>query len=201
MPMKHTNLSTLALAGATALGWVSGTAPTAAAPASYTIDAEHTYPSFEASHMGISMWRGKFDRTKGSVTVDRTAGSGEVEIVVDLSSVDFGHAKLNAFMVGPEFFDVANSPEARYHGTFAGFVNGAPTRVEGALTLHNVTKPLTLKVKSFKCIPDPMLKRERCGADAFATFQRDQFGLDAGKSYGFSMAVALQIQVEALKNN
>jgi polyisoprenoid-binding protein YceI len=98
-------------------------------------------------------------------------------------------------------FIVAKSPEAHYHGTLTGFVNGTPTRVEGALTLHNVTKPLTLKVKLFKCIPDPMLKRERCGADAFATFQRDEFGLDAGKSYGFSMEVMLQIQVEAIKNN
>jgi polyisoprenoid-binding protein YceI len=103
---------------------MSGTLPAAATPSSYTIDAEHTYPSFEASHMGISMWRGKFDRTTGSVTVDRAAGSGEVDIVVDLSSVDFGHAKLNAFMAGPEFFDVAKTPEARYHGALAGFVNG-----------------------------------------------------------------------------
>jgi polyisoprenoid-binding protein YceI len=198
--MKYTDLVPLALAGA-ALGLMCGIAPAAAAPSSYTIDAEHTYPSFEASHMGISMWRGKFDRTTGTVTLDRTAGGGEVDIVVDLSSVDFGHAKLNAFMTGPEFFDVAKFPEARYHGTLAGFVNGAPTRVEGALTLHNVTKPLALKLTSLKCIPDPMLKRERCGADAFATFQRDQFGLDAGKSYGFSMEVTLQIQVEALKNN
>jgi polyisoprenoid-binding protein YceI len=53
---------------------------------------------------------------------------------------------------------------------------------------------------SFKCFPHPMLKRQLCGADAFATFQRDEFGLEAGKSYGFSMEVTLRIQVEALKN-
>lgn len=45
-----------------------------------------------------------------------------------------------------------------------------------------------------------MLKRELCGADVFATFNRDEFGLDAGKSYGYSMEVALRIQVEALKD-
>jgi polyisoprenoid-binding protein YceI len=172
-----------------------------AAPAQYTIDPQHTYPSFEASHMGISMWRGKFDKTMGTASFDEAAGRGVVGISVDPMSVDFGLKSLNDFMVGPDFFDVVKFPESHYHGTLAGFVNGAPTRIDGALTLHGVTKPLTLTVNSFKCIPHPMLKRQLCGADAFATFQRDEFGLDAGKSYGFSMEVTLRIQVEALKND
>ncbi|HEX3950590.1 MAG TPA: YceI family protein [Steroidobacteraceae bacterium] len=174
--------------------------PVLAAPSQYTFDPDHTYPSFEASHMGISVWRGKFDRSAGTATLDETAESGVVDIRVDLKSVDFGLAKLNEFMVGPEFFDTAKFPEAHYRGTLAGFVKGVPTRVEGDLTLHGVTKPLALTVSSFKCILHPILKRQLCGADAIATFQRDQFGLDAGKSYGFSMDVTLRIQVEALKN-
>jgi polyisoprenoid-binding protein YceI len=131
--------------------------------------------------------------------LDLAAQRGRINIVVDLNSVDFGHAKLNQFMVGPEFFDTAKSRYGTYEGTLTAFVDGAPTRAEGTLTLHGVTKPLTLKINSFKCIPHPMLKRELCGADAFATFNRDEFGLDAGKSYGFSMEVTLRIQVEALK--
>jgi polyisoprenoid-binding protein YceI len=47
-------------------------------------------------------------------------------------------------------------------------------------------------------MPHPVLKREVCGADALATFQRDEFGMPAGKDYGFSMAVTLRIQVEAI---
>ena len=46
----------------------------------------------------------------------------------------------------------------------------------------------------------PMVRRERCGADARGTFRRDAFGLDAGRDYGFDMRVTLQIQVEALKD-
>lgn len=171
-----------------------------AAPAQYTIDPQHTYPSFEASHMGISVWRGKFDKTSGTATFDEAAGRGEVDILVDLQSVDFGLKALNDFMVGPDFFNVTKFPDSHYHGVLAGFVNGVPTRIDGTLTLHGITKPLALTVKSFKCIPHPLLKRQLCGADAFATFQRDEFGLDAGKSYGFSMEVTLRIQVEALKN-
>jgi polyisoprenoid-binding protein YceI len=77
-----------------------------AAPVQHTIDPQHTYPSFEASHMGISAWRGKFDKTSGTATFDEVAGRGVVDIVVDLKSVDFGLESLNEFMVGPEFFDV-----------------------------------------------------------------------------------------------
>ena len=172
-----------------------------AAPANYTIDPDHTYPSFEASHMGISTWRGKFDRSSGTVTLDKEAKRGDVDVVVDLKSVDFGLAKLNEFMVGPQFFDTTKYTTGNYKGTLADFVDGAPTRVDGTLTLHGVTKPLSLKINSFKCVPHPMLKRELCGADAYATFNRDEFGLDAGKSYGFSMEVVLRIQVEALKND
>jgi len=192
---------TLAIAAVVLVADSTITSLAFAVPAQYTIDPQHTYPSFEASHVGISMWRGKFDKTTGTASFDEAAGQGVVDISVDPKNVDFGLKSLNDFMVGPDFFDVVRFPESHYHGTLAGFVKGAPTRIEGALTLHGVTKPLTLTVNSFKCIPHPMLKRQLCGADAFATFQRDEFGLDAGKSYGFSMEVTLRIQVEARKNN
>jgi polyisoprenoid-binding protein YceI len=112
--------------------------------------------------------------------------------------VDFGLDTLNDAARGKELFDAAKYPTATYRGQLGGFVNGAPTRVDGSLTLHGVTRPLQLTIKSFKCMPHPMVKRELCGADAYATFKRDDFGLDSGKSYGFNMEVVLRIQVEAL---
>jgi polyisoprenoid-binding protein YceI len=70
--------------------------------------------------------------------------------------------------------------------------------VEGELTMLGVTKPVTLKIDKFKCIPHPMLKREVCGADATAQFKRTDFGLNYGTPM-FSPDVKLAIQVEALK--
>lgn len=171
-----------------------------AAPAHYTLDPSHTYPSFTADHMGISYWRGKFDQSSGGVTLDRTARSGTVDVTVALASVDFGMGKLDDWAKGPQFFDVARHPQAVYRGRLADFRDGTPTRVIGTLSLHGVTRSLDLTIDRFKCIPDPMLRRERCGADARGTFRRDAFGLDAGKDYGFDMRVTLQIQVEALKD-
>ncbi|AGG87803.1 YceI family protein [Rhodanobacter denitrificans] len=170
-----------------------------AAEVKYQLDPDHTYPSFEADHFGgLSVWRGKFNHSRGTATLDKTAGSGTVEVVVDMKSADFGQDQLNEKAQGAELFDTAKYPQAVYKGRLANFVGGKPTRVIGTLTLHGVTRPLTLKIDSFKCVPHPMLKREVCGADALATFQRDAFGMDAGKPYGFSMAVTLRIQVEAI---
>lgn len=188
---RHAALATLAMASA--LG------PVHAGPATYTIDPMHTYPSFEADHFGgLSTWRGKFDRTSGKITLDKSAGTGSVDITVDMASADFGLDKMNEAARGPELFDVTKYPHAVYKGKLTAFVNGAPTKVAGELTLHGVTRPLELTVNSFKCMPHPMFKRELCGADASATFKRDTFGMDSGKSYGFNMDVVLRIQVEAL---
>ncbi|HEY9101083.1 YceI family protein [Chitinimonas sp.] len=170
-----------------------------AAPVVYEIDPAHTYPSFEADHMGVSVWRGKFNSSKGKVVLDKAAGSGTVDIQIDPASVDFGHEQMNKVAKEAELLDVARFPTARYQGKLAGFVAGAPTRVEGELTLHGMTRPVNLTIASFKCVPHPMLKRELCGADATATFQRDEFGIEAGKPYGFKMDVNLRIQVEAVQ--
>jgi polyisoprenoid-binding protein YceI len=174
-------------------------AAASAATATYTIDPDHTYPSFEAPHMGISIWRGKFNKSSGKITLDKEAKTGTVDITIDINSIDFGHAKLNEHALTADLFHTSKYPQATYTGKLTGFVKGAPTRVVGELTLHGVTKPVELKILSFKCIPHPMLKRELCGADAFVVIQRDQFGIDAGKDYGFKMDTTLRIQVEALK--
>ena len=171
----------------------------AAAPVVYKIDPEHTYPSFEADHMGMSVGRGKFNKSSGTVRLDKAAKTGTVEIVIDAAGIDFGHDKLNSWGAGPEFLDAVKFPQAIYKGKLAGFAKGAPTKVLGQLTLHGVTKPVNLRIQSFKCMPHPMLKREFCGADAYGSFQRDAFGLGAGKEWGFKMDVPLRIQVEAVQ--
>lgn len=173
-------------------------APALAAPVTYKIDPTHTFPSFEADHFGLSLWRGKFNKTHGTVIVDKEGQSGSVDITVDTASVDFGLDIMNAKARSPELFDTKKYPKARYTGVFAGYSNGIPSRVDGELTLHGVTRPLVLTLNSVKCIPHPMLKRDYCGADAQAVFNRDDFGITAGKDYGFKMEVVLRIQVEAV---
>ena len=169
-----------------------------AAPATYTIDPTHTFPSFEADHMGLSVWRGKFNKNAGTVVLDKAAGQGRVDITIDMTSIDFGLDIMNSKAREPDLFDTAKYPTARYTGRLEGFSNGAPSRVVGELTMHGVTKPVALTLNSFKCMPHPLYKRDWCGADAITTLNRADFGIDAGKDYGFKMDVVLRIQVEAV---
>ncbi|GJG98688.1 YceI family protein [Cupriavidus pauculus] len=189
------------LIAAVAAASASFAAGTALANAStYNIDPTHTYPSFEADHLGgLSKWRGKFDKSSGVVTLDRSAKAGTVDIKIDAASIDFGNGKLNEHAKGPEMFDVQAFPDATYKGKFSKFKGDVPTEVEGVLTLKGVSKPVKLEIKEFKCIQHPMLKREACGADAVAHFNRADFGIDYGAKYGFKQDVSLAIQVEAVK--
>jgi len=174
-----------------------GSATALAAPVTYVLDPHHTYPSFEADHMGgLSVWRGKFTETTGKVVYDKEAKSGTIDITVDMNSIDFGMAKMDEHAKSPDIFDVAKYPTAVYTGKFTKFNGAAPTEAQGTLTLHGVTKPVTLTINSFLCKPSPMTKKEVCGADASTTFNRSDFGVNYGDAYGFKMGVKLLIQVE-----
>lgn len=172
-----------------------------AAPVTYQVDPSHTYPSFEADHFGgLSVWRGKFDTSSGTIVLDKAKGEGTVDITVDTSSIDFGNPKLNEHAKSAEMFDVAKYPTATYKGKLAGFKDGAPTTVEGTFTLHGVTRPLNLTINSFKCVNSPMDKKEHCGADASGTLNRADYGIAFGDKYGFKMDVKLAIQVEGVRS-
>ena len=171
-----------------------------AAPVKYTVDPSHTYPSFEADHMGgLSTWRGKFNATSGTVTLDKEAQAGTIDIKIDTASIDFGNDKLNKHATGAEIFDAEKFPVTSYTGKLAGFKNGAPTEVDGTLELHGVSKPVKLKIDKFLCKINPMSKKEVCGANATAKINREDFGVSYGKAYGFNMDTTLAIQVEAVR--
>lgn len=171
-----------------------------AEPVTYQIDPAHTYPSFETDHFGgVSVWRGKFTKSSGTVVLDREKGTGTVEVTIDASSIDTGNPKLDEHVKSPDMFDVAKYPTAIYKGTLGGFKNGVPTKVEGEFTLHGVTHPLTLNVKSFLCKTYPQDKKEHCGADLSGTINRADYGVSYGDKYGFKMDVPLAIQVEGVR--
>lgn len=187
----------------TRLSLIAALAAVLSAPAfatTYNLDPTHTYPSFETDHFGgVSVWRGKFTKSSGTVVLDRAAKTGTVDVTIDASSIDTGNGALDKHVRSAEMLDVEKYPTAVYKGTSIRFDGDKPVEVIGTFTLHGVTKPLNLKIDSFKCFMNPMLKREVCGADATAQFDRADFGVNYGQAYGFKMATTLQIQVEGVK--
>jgi polyisoprenoid-binding protein YceI len=173
-------------------------APVAAEPATYTIDPTHTWSAFEADHSGLSVWRGKIKAQSGSIVLDRAAKTGTIEVTMDMSTTSTGNGALDTHIKGAEGgFDVAKFPTAVYKGTFTKFDGDLPTEAKGDLTLHGVTRPVELKILKFTCKQNAMLKREACGADATATFERDAFGVIVGKGV-HGMSTLLRIDVEAI---
>jgi polyisoprenoid-binding protein YceI len=171
-----------------------------AAPVTYNIDPDHTYPAFEADHMGgLSVWRGKINSSSGKVVLDSAAKTGTVDVTMDMKTIDFGHDKMNTHTQSADMLDVAKFPTATFSGKLAAFNGANPTEVQGNLTLHGVTKPVTLKINSFMCKPNPMSKKETCGADASGSFNREDFGVSYGKAIGFRMDVKLLVTIEAVK--
>ena len=173
-------------------------AGTLAAPMTYDIDPAHTYPTFEADHLGgVSKWRGKINSSSGTVVFDRAANAGTVNVTMDMKTLDFGHQGLNDHAQTADIFDTAQYPTATFTGQLVKFQNGQPTEVDGTLTMHGQTHPVTLQVASFVCKQHPMMGREVCGADAMATIDRSQWGITIGQPL-FDMSVTLRISIEAL---
>ncbi len=184
-------LALLAIAGAFAL-------PAHAAPETYVIDGTHTFPRFSYEHLGYSTQLSRFDKTSGKIVLDRAAKTGSVDVVIDTTSVDTGFAVFNEHIQGEDFFDTAKYPTATYKSSALKFEGDKLVAVDGTLTLKGVSKPVTLAITSFKCMPHPMLKKDACGANATATIKRSDFG--AGKYAPYvSDEVVLSIAVEALK--
>jgi polyisoprenoid-binding protein YceI len=168
-----------------------------AEPVTYEVDPRHTFPSFEADHQGgISVWRGKIESTSGTIVVDQEARTGTVNVTMDMDTINFGLDDMTNHAKSEDILDVPQFPTATYEGTLTSFTkDGEPTAVEGQFTLHGVTRPMDLQINRFRC--HTAMGADVCGADASATFSRDDYGVNFGQGNGFLMYVNLEIQVEA----
>lgn len=175
-----------------------GSTPALAAD-NYVVDPTHTFPALEFSHMGISTWRGRFNKTSGKVTLDRAARTGTAEIRVEVSSIDFGLDAMRDFALTDEWLAPKRHPVMTYKGALV-FDGAKPSAVDGQLTLRGVTRPLRLRITNFGCLEHPMLKREVCGADAEGEINRADYGMTL-YSEGEAGKVRLRISVEAIKES
>lgn len=169
-----------------------------AAPETYVIDGTHTLPRFEYSHFGYSTQLSRFDKTSGTIVLDRAAKTGSVDVVIDATSVNTGSSLFNEHIQGEDFFNTAKYPTITFKSSKFKFDGDKLVAVDGALTVKGITKPVTLTVVSFLCMPHPMLKKDACGATATATIKRSDF--NAGKYAPYvGDDVLLTIPVESVK--
>lgn len=195
--LKRNSIAALLFAN---LSLVSAYLPGSAhAAESFTVDPAHTYAHFSISHLGFSTMQGRFDRSSGKVTLDRTAKNGSVEITIDAGSISTGWAKRDQHLNSPDFFNAAEFPTVTYKSSIVKFKGDSPASIEGNLTLLGVTKPVALSIDAFKCGTNPMNQKELCGAAASAQIKRSDFGMKYGLP-GIGDDIKLVFEVEAYKD-
>jgi len=169
-----------------------------AAPETYVIEPTHTLPRFEYSHFGYSTQLSRFDKTSGTIVLDRAAKKGTVDIVIDATSVNTGYSLFNGHIQGEDFFNTAKYPSITFKSNQLKFDGDKLVAVTGNLTIKGVMKPVTLTLTSFHCMPHPMVKKDACGANATVTVKRSDYNMGKHAPY-VSDEVKLTIPVEAIK--
>ena len=168
-----------------------------AAPVTYTIDNSHTYPHFTYNHLGFSNQIHKFDKTSGTVVLDRKTKTGSIDVTINAASVNTGYALFNEHIQAADYFDTATYPTITFKSSQMKFKGDQPESVAGDLTIKGVTRPVTLTITHFKCQPHPMLKVEACGANATTQVKRSEFNMGKNVPY-VSDEVTLTLAIEAV---
>jgi polyisoprenoid-binding protein YceI len=168
-----------------------------AAAQTYAIDTSHTSPMFEIRHMGMSIQRGFFTETKGTITIDRGARKGSVDVVVSTGSVVTSSRILTDVLKRADWFNAEQHPAMRYAGELV-FEGDVPVAAKGQLTLLGVTRPLTLAIADFRCRTHPFLRRPMCSAEVSGDIRRSDFGMNTGIPNVAEDEVRLVIPVEAI---
>jgi polyisoprenoid-binding protein YceI len=155
-------------------------APGLAAAEKYVIDTEgaHAFVQFRIKHLGYSWLYGRFNEFEGQFTYDdNDPNESKVEVVIKTASLDSNHAERDKHLRGPDFLDVDKYPEARFKSTSYKETGINKAVLEGELTLHGVTKPVTIDVAKIGSGPDPWGGYRR-GFEGTTTIKLADFGID-----------------------
>jgi polyisoprenoid-binding protein YceI len=170
-------------------------APAVAEPFTYTFDPAHSFVNFELMHFGTSTIRGRFGPVNGSVALDRAAGSGSMNVVIDTASVSTGLRVFDARIREPDLLAGSAYPQALFAAERFRFEGDRLAEVSGRFTLRGVSQPLSLRALRFACEWRELLQREVCGGDFEAEIQRSAFGAVFGLPF-VADRVRILVQVE-----
>jgi polyisoprenoid-binding protein YceI len=143
----------------------------------WTLDTTHSGIAFSVRHMVVAKVRGRFASWSGTVELDEAdVTRSRVEVQVDASSIDTGNAQRDEHLRSADFFDVQQFPSLRFTSRRVEAVSGERLRVVGDLSLHGVTREVTLDVERGGQAKDPWGNR-RAGFAATTSILRSDFGL------------------------
>ena len=158
----------------------------------YILDPSHTYVEWKVKHFGYSTISGKW-LAEGKVNVDPAQSKiNTISVVIQMNKLVTGIPKLDTHLSNSDFFDVEKYPEATFE-SLTTEVKGKRAMIKGKLTLHGITKPITLQAKINKIDVHPMTHKKTIGFSADTQLQRSAF--DVGK-YAPSVSDDVTIHIE-----
>lgn len=163
----------------------------------YTLDKDHAALLFKINHLGFSTFIGRFTDFDASLDFDpENIEASSVEVIVDMTSLDVNLPEFEEELLGSNWFDAAQFPQAVYRTT--GFVgnNGNDYEFAGELTMHGVTAPLNLVVTFNGGGRNFLTRSYTLGFQASANFLRSDFGVDRFTNFGVGDDIELEIHVE-----
>jgi len=193
--IRTTRIAALALAIAPALAFGQ--------TATWNIDSSHSRAGFSVKHLVISDVKGEFDKLSGKAQVDETdLSKSSVEVTIEAASISTRDEKRDAHLKSADFFDVAKFPTITFKSTKVEAGKDGALTVTGDLTMHGVTKPVTLEGALTKAITDPWGNSRR-GASFSGKLDRKAWGISWGKVTDVGAVVGdevkLDIQAEIVK--
>lgn len=174
---------------------VGMTAGVARAADTYKVDPVHSTMVFRITHFNTAPFYGRFNAPTGSFALDEQGGA--FEISVPAANVDTANAKRDDHLRGPDFFNAKQFANITFKSTNVKKVDDRNYEVAGDLTLHGVTKPITVKVEKTGEGKDPR-GVQRAGAHAQFTIKRSDFGMDYMQG-GLGDEVTLMVGLEGTR--
>ena len=170
----------------------------------WTVDKAHSKVGFGVTHLMLSEVEGNFKTFDAKITSSKPDLSDAViELTADVNSINTENERRDGHLKGPDFFDAAKFPTLTFKSTSFKKVDGKKYNVTGDLTMHGVTKPVTLVavLSGPVTMENPRGKQEKAGLKISGTIKRSDFGVGAASTAVVSEEVEIKAMGEFVKQD
>jgi polyisoprenoid-binding protein YceI len=181
---------------------IASTVPSwALAAESYKVDRDHSIVLFSIEHLGLSHVHGRFNETSGSIVVDdANPAKSSVDIEVKADSLDTNAPKRDAHLKSPDFFNVKQFPTIAFKSKSVKKSGDEEFEVAGDLTVHGVTKPVTVKVSHIGSGADPW-GGQRSGFETTFKIKRSDYDMKYMIGAGLGDEVEITVAIEGVRQD
>ncbi len=169
--------------------------------ADYIIDTKggHASINFKIPHLGYSMLLGRFNTFSGEFSYDPDKlEKSEISVTIDTTSLDSNHAERDKHLKGDDFIDASKFPKATFTSTEVKDLGGGKMQVMGELTLHGITKSITIDAHKVGEGQDPW-GGYRAGFAGTTTLSLKDFGIPYEKLGPASANVEMELYIEGIR--